>query len=121
MNKTVVLNDITFKKTLNEIVEKYVNSARKQSKATSIDELVKDESTIARLNRIYDTKDLLTDLYDSYEEDAELKVKIEQYSLDEIFAEMNSINNYYIDYYYSGDDDWLARIIDDLNRDFKLK
>lgn len=48
------LNDITFEKKLNEIVENYVDVTKKRSKVTNIDELIKDESTIARLNRDID-------------------------------------------------------------------
>ena len=55
---------MNFEKELTEIVEKYVDVTKKQSKAASVDDLVKDEATIARLNRIYDTKDVLEDLYD---------------------------------------------------------
>ncbi|MCI6062302.1 hypothetical protein [Ligilactobacillus salivarius] len=82
---------------------------------------MKDEATIARLNRIYDTKDLLTELYDNYEEDTELNEKIEKYGLGTIFAEVYGVDNYYIEYYNSGDDDWLVWIIDALDRDFPLE
>ena len=112
---------MNFKKELNEIVEEYVDVIKKQSKAKSIAEFVKDEATIARLNRIYDTKDLLTELYDNYEEDTELKARINKYSLGTIFAEMYDLNNYYIESYNSGDDDWLVWIIDDLDYDFPLQ
>ena len=43
---------MNFEKELTEIVEKYVDVTKKQSKAASVDDLVKDEATIARLNRI---------------------------------------------------------------------
>ena len=112
---------MNFKKELNEIVENYVDVTKKQSKAKSIDEFVKDEATIARLNRIYDTKDLVTELHDIYEEDTELKARINKYSLGTIFAEMYDLNNYYIESYNSGDDDWLVWIIDDLDYDFPLE
>lgn len=112
---------INFNDELKEIVEGYVEVTKRQSKATNIDELVKDESTIARLNRIYDTKDLLTELYDSYEEDTELKARIEKYGLDTIFAEVYDLDSYYIEYYNSGDDYWLSKIIDDLGEDFPVK
>ena len=107
-----------FEEELKSIVEEYVDVTKKQSKATNIDEFVKDEATIARLNRTYDTKDLLTDLYNSYEEDTELNAKIEKYGLGTIFAEVYALDNYYIEYYTSEDDDWLTYIIDDLDRDF---
>ena len=112
---------MNFEKELNEIVEKYVDVTKKQSKAKSIDEFVKDEATIARLNRIYDTKDVLEDLYDMYEEDTELKARINKYSLGTIFAEVYSLNSCYIESYNSGDDDWLVWIIDDLDYDFPLE
>lgn len=112
---------MNFEKELKEIVENYVDVTKKQSKATNVDELVKDEATIARLNRIYDTKDLLTCLYDSYEEDTGLKVKVEKYGLGTVFAEIYDVDNYYIEDYNSGNDDWLSLIIDDLDRDFPLK
>ena len=107
-------------KELKSIVEGYVEAEKKQIKATSIEEFVKDEATIARLNRIYDTKDLLTDLYDMYEEDTKLKARINKYSLGTIFAEVYALDNYYIEYYNSGDDYWLDNIIEDLDRDFPL-
>lgn len=112
---------MNFKKELNEIVEKHVDVTKKQSKATNIDEFVKDVATITRLNRIYDTELLLEDLYDMYEEDTELKARINKYSLGTVFAEVYGIDNYYIEYYNSGDDYWLDNIIDDLDRDFPLE
>ena len=112
---------MNFEKELNEIVENYVDVTKKQSKAKSIDEFVKDEATIARLNRIYDTKDLVTELHNIYEEDTELKARINKYSLGTVFAEVYGIDNYYIEYYNSGDDYWLDNIIDDLDRDFPLE
>ena len=112
---------MNFEKELNEIVENYVDVTKKQSKAKSINEFVKDEATIARLNRIYDTKDLVTELHDIYEEDTELKARINKYSLGTVFAEVYGIDNYYIEYYNSGDDYWLDNIIDDLDRDFPLE
>ena len=112
---------MNFEKELNEIVENYVDVTKKQSKAKSIDELIKDESTIARLNRIYETKDLLIDLYDMYEEDTELMKRVKKYSLGTVFAEVYNIDNYYIGDYISGNDDWLNLIIDDLDRDFPLE
>ena len=112
---------MNFKKELNEIVENYVDVTKKQSKAKSIDEFVKDEATIARLNRIYETKDLLIDLYDMYEEDTELMKRVKKYSLGTVFAEVYDIDNYYIEYYNSGDDDWLVWINDALDRDFPLE
>ena len=112
---------MNFKKELNEIAEKYVDVTKKQSKATNIDEFVKDTAAITRLNRIYDTELLLEDLYDMYEEDTELKARINKYSLGTIFAEMYDLNNYYIESYNSGDDDWLVWIIDDLDYDFPLE
>ena len=99
---------MNFEKELNEIVENRVDVIKKQSKAKSIAEFVKDEATIARLNRIYDTKDVLVELYDMYEEDT-------------VFAEVYDIDNYYIEYYNSGDDDWLVWINDALDQDFPLQ
>ena len=112
---------MNFKKELNEIVEKYVDVTKKQSKAKSIDEFVKDVATITRLNRIYDTELLLEDLYDMYEEDTELTARINKYSLGTIFAEVYDIDNYYIEYYNSGDDNWLVWINDALDQDFPLE
>lgn len=107
-------------KELKSIVEEYVDVMKKQSKATNIDEFVKDETTIAMLNRIYDTKDVLEDLYDMYEEDTKLKARINKYSLGTVFAEVYSLNNCYIEYYNSGDDDWLVWINDALDQDFPV-
>ena len=112
---------MNFKKELNEIVEEYVDVTKKQSKWTNIEEFVKYEATIARLNRIYDTKDLVTELHDIYEEDTELKARINKYSLGTVFAEVYSLNNCYIEYYNSGDDDWLVWINDALDQDFPLE
>lgn len=103
---------MNFEKELNEIVEKYVDVTKKQSKAVSIDEFVKDETTIARLKNIYDTRDLLLELYDNYEEDTELNKKIEKYGLDKVFDELS--NDRYIAYYNFEDDDRIVWIIDDL-------
>ncbi|PEG96389.1 hypothetical protein CP360_06890 [Lactobacillus sp. UMNPBX9] len=112
---------MNFEKELNEIVENYVDVTKKQSKAKSIDEFVKDTAIIARLNRIYDTELLLEDLYDMYEEDTELKARINKYSLGTVFAEVYDLNNCYIEYYNSGDDDWLVWINDALDYDFPLQ
>ncbi|MGN8885125.1 hypothetical protein [Ligilactobacillus salivarius] len=112
---------MNFKKELNEIVEKHVDVTKKQSKATNIDEFVKDVATITRLNRIYDTELLLEDLYDMYEEDTELTARINKYSLGTVFAEVYSLNSCYIEYYNSGDDDWLVWINDALDQDFPLE
>ena len=112
---------MNFEKELNEIVENHVDVIKKQSKAKSIDEFVKDEATIARLNRIYDSKDVLEDLYDMYEEDTELMERVKKYSLGTVFAEVYDLNNCYIEYYNSGDDDWLVWINDALDQDFPLE
>lgn len=112
---------MNFEKELNEIVEKYIDVTKKQSKAKSIDEFVKDAATIARLNRIYDTELLLEDLYDMYEEDTELMERVKKYSLGTVFAEVYDLNNCYIEYYNSGDDDWLVWINDALDYDFPLQ
>ena len=112
---------MNFKKELNEIVEKYVDVTKKQSKAKSIDEFVKDTAAITRLNRIYDTELLLEDLYDMYEEDTELMERVKKYSLGTVFAEVYDLNNCYIEYYNSGDDDWLVWINDALDYDFPLQ
>lgn len=104
---------MNFEKELNEIVEKYVDVTKKQSKAVSIDEFVKDETTIARLKNIYDTRDLLLELYD-IDEESQVKAKIKKYGLDKVFDELG--NNHYIAYYNnSEDDDRIVWIIDDLD------
>ena len=112
---------MNFEKELNQIVKNRVDVIKKQSKAKSIDEFAKDEATIARLNRIYETKDLLIYLYDMYEEDTELMKRVKKYSLGTVFAEVYDIDNYYIEYYNSGDDDWLVWIIDAFDQDFPLE
>ena len=53
---------MNFKKELNEFVENHVDVIKQQSKAKSIDEFVKDETTHKRVNRIYATTDVLADL-----------------------------------------------------------
>ena len=104
---------MNFEKELNEIVEKYVDVTKKQSKAVSIDEFVKDETTIARLKNIYDTRDLLLELYD-IDEESQMKAKLKKYGLDKVFDELS--NNHYIAYYNnSEDDDRIVWIIDDLD------
>ena len=104
---------MNFKKELNEIVEKHVDVTKKQSKAVSINEFVKDETTIARLKNIYDTRDLLLELYD-IDEESQVKSKIKKYGLDKVFDELG--NNHYIAYYNnSEDDDRIVWIIDDLD------
>ena len=104
---------MNFEKELNEIVEKYVDVTKKQSKAVSINEFVKDETTIARLKNIYDTRDLLLELYD-IDEESQVKSKIKKYGLDKVFDELG--NNHYIAYYNnSEDDDRIVWIIDDLD------
>ena len=102
---------MNFEKELNEIVEKYVDVTKKQSKAVSIDEFVKDETTIARLKNIYDTRDLLLELYD-IDEESQVKAKIKKYGLDKVFDELS--NDRYIAYYNFEDDDRIVWIIDDL-------
>ena len=103
---------MNFEKELNEIVEKYVDVTKKQSKAVSIDEFVKDETTIARLKNIYDTRDLLLELYD-IDEETQMKAKLKKYGLDKVFDELS--NNCYIAYYNFEDDDRIVWIIDDLD------
>ena len=104
---------MNFEKELNEIVENRVDVIKKQSKAKSIAEFVKDETTIARLKNIYDTRDLLLELYD-IDEESQVKAKIKKYGLDKVFDELG--NNHYIAYYNnSEDDDRIVWIIDDLD------
>ena len=104
---------MNFEKELNEIVEKYVDVTKKQSKAVSIDEFVKDETTIARLKNIYDTRDLLLELYD-IDEESQMKAKLKKYGLDKVFDELS--NNHYIAYHNNfEDDDRIVWIIDDLD------
>lgn len=111
---------MNFEKELNEIVERDVEEIKKQSKAKSIDEFLKDEATVFRLNRIYNTRDLLTELYYGYEKDTGLNEKIKTYGLDRIFIEVYDVNNYYIKYYTRRDDMWLTKIITDLDLDFPI-
>ncbi|MBE7387877.1 hypothetical protein [Ligilactobacillus salivarius] len=110
-----------FEKELKEIVERYVDVVKKQSKAKNIDEFIKDESTIYHLNRIYDTKSLLTDLSGSFGEETELDTRIKQYGLGTVFAVVNSVKNYYVENYNSGEDEWLNYIVTDLNHDFPIE
>lgn len=102
---------MNFERDLNEIVKNYVDVTKKQSKAVSIDEFVKDETTIARLKNIYDTRDLLLELYD-IDEESQVKAKIKKYGLDKVFDELS--NDRYIAYYNFEDDDRIVWIIDDL-------
>ncbi|MCI6062300.1 hypothetical protein [Ligilactobacillus salivarius] len=59
---------MNLKKELTKLVEKEVEDIKEKNKAKNIGELIKDESTISTLKNIYDTRDLLLELYDIDEE-----------------------------------------------------
>ena len=54
-------------------------------------------------------------------ENIEIKILEFLKGLGTIFAEVYSLNSCYIEYYNSGDDDWLVWINDALDQDFPLK
>ena len=112
---------MNLRKELTKLVDKEVEVTMKKSNSTNVNEFMKDETTIARLKNIYDTRDLLLELYDNYEEDTELMERVKKYSLGTVFAEVYDLNNCYIEYYNSGDDDWLVWINDALDYDFPLQ
>ena len=104
---------MNLKKELTKLVEKEVEDIKEKNKVKNIGELIKDKSTISTLKNIYDTRDLLLELYD-IDEESQVKAKIKKYGLDKVFDELG--NNHYIAYYNnSEDDDRIVWIIDDLD------
>ena len=102
---------MNLKKELTKLVEKEVEDIKQKNKVKSIGELIKDELTISTLKNIYDTRDLLLELYEINEE-SQMKAKLKKYGLDKVFDELS--NNHYIAYYNFEDDDRIVWIIDDL-------
>lgn len=104
---------MNLKKELTKLVEKEVEDIKEKNKVKNIGELIKDKSTISTLKNIYDTRDLLLELYDINEE-SQMKAKLKKYGLDKVFYELS--NNHYIAYYNNfEDDDRIVWIIDDLD------
>ena len=56
-----------FEKELEKIVEDRVNKLVSKSDARDISEFARDEVVVARLDRTYDSKDLLMLLHDAFE------------------------------------------------------
>lgn len=102
---------MNLKKELTKLVEKEVEDIKEKNKVKNIGELIKDELTISTLKNIYDTRDLLLELYD-IDEETQMKAKLKKYGLDKVFDELS--NNRYIAYYNFEDDDRIVWIIDDL-------
>ena len=102
---------MNLKKQLTKLVEKEVEYIKEKNKVKNIGELIKDELTISTLKNIYDTRDLLLELYEINEE-SQMKAKLKKYGLDKVFDELS--NNHYIAYYNFEDDDRIVWIIDDL-------
>ena len=103
---------MNLKKELTKLVEKEVEDIKEKNKVKNIGELIKDKSTISTLKNIYDTRDLLLELYD-IDEETQMKAKLKKYGLDKVFDELS--NNCYIAYYNFEDDDRIVWIIDDLD------
>lgn len=66
---------MNLKKELTKLVEKEVEDIKEKNKAKNIGELIKDEATISTLKNIYDTRDLLLELYD-IDEETQMKAKL---------------------------------------------
>ena len=74
---------MNLKKELTKLVEKEVEDIKEKNKVKNIGELIKDELTISTLKNIYDTRDLLLELYDINEE-SQMKAKLKKYGLDSV-------------------------------------
>ena len=70
-----------FEKELEKIVEDRVNKLVSKSDARDISEFARDEVVVARLDRTYDSKDLLMLLHDAFEDDCELEERVDKYGL----------------------------------------
>ena len=107
----------SFEKRLTKLAETKVDEIIKESKAKSIVEFARDESSIAKVNRAYDAKGLLMYLY--MERDfipgLKLEARLTKYGLAKIFACIYDKNNYFIEVYKNGDDLWTYRIVDELD------
>ena len=104
---------MNLKKELTKLVEKEVEDIKEKNKVKNIGELIKDKSTISTLKNIYDTRDLLLELYDINEE-SQMKAKLKKYGLDKVFDKLS--NNHYIAYHNNFEDDGrIVWIIDDLD------
>ena len=106
-----------FEKQLKELVETKVDEIIKESKAKSIVECARDESSIAKVNRAYDAKGLLMYLYmeKDFIPSLKLEARIKKYGLAKVFACICDKNNYFIEVYKNGDDLWTYRIVDELD------
>lgn len=106
-----------FEKQLTKLAETKVETIVKESKAKSIVEFAKDESSIAKVNRTYDAKGLLIYLYveRDFIPSLKLEARIKKYGLAKVYDCIYDKNNYFIEVYKNGDDLWTYRVVDELD------
>lgn len=104
-----------FEKELIEIVEERVDKLVSKSDAKDISEFARDEVVVARLDRTYDSKDLLMLLHDAFEDDCELEERVNKYGLKTIFSNIYDVEHGIIEAFNSGRDEWFSEVIDALD------
>lgn len=107
----------SFEKQLTKLAEAKVDEIIKESKAKSIVEFARDESSIAKVNRTYDAKGLLMYLYmeRDFIPSLKLEARIKNYGLAKVYDCIYDKNNYFIEVYKNGDDLWTYRVVDELD------
>lgn len=104
-----------FEKELTKIVEERVDKLVSKSDARDISEFARDEVVVARLDRTYDSKDLLMLLHDAFEDDCELEERVDKYGLKTIFSNVYDVEHGIIEAFNSGSDEWFPEVIDALD------
>ena len=105
---------------LKVLLERYIKEIT--SKETSVKDLAMDKETVYKLKRAYDTKECIEYLLEleTYDCDSELKARINNYGIKEVFAKLYSddsdiVNIYLAECFYGWySDDWLEEILTDL-------
>ena len=104
-----------FEKELEKIVEDRVNKLVSKSDARDISEFARDAAVVSRLDRTYDSKDLLMLLHDAFEDDCELEERVDKYGLKTIFSNVYDVEHGIIEAFNSGRDEWFSEVIDALD------
>ena len=111
---------------LKVLLERYIKEIT--NKKISVKDLAMDKETVYKLNRAYNTKECIEYLLEleTYDCDSELKARIDNYGIKEVFAklysdESNIVNIYLAKRFYGWySDDWLEEILEDLQDDLPL-
>ena len=105
---------------LKVLLERYIKEIT--NKKTSVKDLEMEKETVYKLNRAYNTKECIEYLLEleTYDCDSELKARIDNYGIKEVFAKLYSdesdiVNIYLAECFYGWYScDWLEEILGDL-------